>query len=71
MTQFLRFEILLMPGRFVIGYLIPNAALCPFVGALSDLFGRRTVAIFGQCTLIVGPIITATATNMNNAIGES
>jgi MFS family permease len=41
---------------FVIGYLIPNAALCPFVGALSDLYGRQKVAIVGQIALIVGPI---------------
>lgn len=54
---------------FVIGYLIPNAALCPFVGALSDLFGRQKVAIVGQLCLIVGPIITATAHTMNIAIG--
>jgi MFS family permease len=56
---------------FVIGYLIPNAALCPFVGALSDMFGRRYVAIFGQTMLILGPIITATANTMNVAIGRS
>lgn len=55
---------------FVIGYLIPNAALCPFVGALSDLFGRQKVAIVGQVCLILGPIITATAHSMNIAIGE-
>lgn len=54
---------------FVIGYLIPNAALCPFVGALSDLFGRQKVAIVGQVALIIGPIITATANTMNIAIG--
>jgi len=53
---------------FVIGYLIPNAALCPFVGALSDLFGRQKVAIVGQVALIIGPIITATANTMNIAI---
>lgn len=56
---------------FVIGYLIPNAALCPFVGALSDLFGRRIVAIVGQVLLIVGPIVTATANTMNVAIGKT
>ena len=55
---------------FIIGYLIPNAALCPFVGALSDLFGRQKVAIVGQLCLIVGPIITATASSMNIAIGK-
>jgi MFS family permease len=56
---------------FIIAYLIPNAALCPFVGALSDLFGRRNVAIVGQACLIIGPIITATAHTMNIAIGKS
>ncbi|KAF2829029.1 MFS general substrate transporter [Ophiobolus disseminans] len=56
---------------FIIGYLIPNAALCPFVGALSDLFGRQKVAIVGQVCLIVGPIITATAHTMNIAIAGS
>ncbi len=55
---------------FIIGYLIPNAALCPFVGALSDLFGRQKVAIVGQMALIIGPIITATANTMNIAIGK-
>ncbi|KAF2750085.1 MFS general substrate transporter [Sporormia fimetaria CBS 119925] len=53
---------------FVIGYLIPNAALCPFVGAFSDIYGRQKVAIVGQVVLILGPIITATAKTMNIAI---
>lgn len=56
---------------FIIAYLIPNAALCPFVGALSDLFGRQMVAIAGQLFLILGPVVTATANNMNIAIGTS
>lgn len=55
---------------FAIAYLIPLASVCPFVGALSDLFGRQKVAIVGQLTLIIGPIITATAHNMNVAIGK-
>ncbi|KAF2753320.1 MFS general substrate transporter [Pseudovirgaria hyperparasitica] len=53
----------------VIGYLIPNAALCPFVGALSDMFGRRMVAIFGQVCLVVGAIVVSTSHTMNTAIG--
>jgi MFS family permease len=56
---------------FVIGYLIPNAALCPFVGALSDMYGRQKVAIAGQLVLIVGPFITATANTMNITIDMS
>ena len=54
---------------FVIGYLIPNAALCPFVGAVSDIFGRKNVAIVGQALLILGPVVTATAHTMNIATG--
>lgn len=59
-------------GRYVwmvIGYLIPNAALCPFVGALSDLFGRKMVAAFGQIMLIVGPVVVSTSHSINIAIG--
>lgn len=52
----------------IIAYLIPNAALCPFVGALSDLFGRKPVAMVGQILLVIGPIVTATANEMNIAI---
>lgn len=61
-------------GRYVwmvIGYLIPNAALCPFVGALSDLFGRKMVAVFGQVLLILGPIVVSTANDINVAIGRA
>ncbi|USW58211.1 Putative sugar transporter, major facilitator transporter Str1/Tri12, MFS transporter superfamily [Septoria linicola] len=53
----------------VVGYLIPNSALCPFVGALSDIFGRRWVAAFGQLCLLIGPVIVSTAHTMNTAIG--
>lgn len=53
----------------VIGYLIPNAALCPFVGALSDMFGRKAVGATGQVLLIIGPIVTTTAHDMLTVIG--
>lgn len=59
-------------GRWVwmvIGYLIPNAALCPFVGALSDLFGRKWVAAFGQVMLLIAPVVVSTAHTINTAIG--
>lgn len=60
-------------GRWVwmiIGYLIPNAALCPFVGALSDLFGRKYVAGVGQVLLVIGPVVVSTSHEINVAIGE-
>jgi MFS family permease len=53
----------------VIGYLIPNATLCPFVGALLDMFGWRYVAIGGQILLILGLVVTAMAKEINIAIG--
>lgn len=57
----------------IIGYLIPNAALCPFVGALSDMFGRKLVACVGQVLLVIGPVIVSTAPmdhGMGQAIGK-
>lgn len=54
---------------FVLGNLFALGAVCPFVGSLSDLFGRRYVALGGALLLIVGNIVTATAHNMNTFIG--
>lgn len=53
----------------IIGYAIPVSALCPFVGALSDMFGRKLVACVGQILLMIGPIVVSTAHTMNTAIG--
>ncbi|PPJ59541.1 hypothetical protein CBER1_09796 [Cercospora berteroae] len=52
----------------VIGYLIPNSALCPFVGALSDMFGRKYVAAVGQLLLVAGPAVVSTSHSMTQAI---
>lgn len=54
----------------ILGNLLALAAICPFVGAMSDLFGRRYVAIGGMCLIIIGMIICSTAKNMNVFIGE-
>ncbi|TLD26183.1 gb [Venturia nashicola] len=53
---------------FVLGNLFALGAVCPFVGSLSDLFGRRYVAIFGAFLLIIGNIVTSTAHTMNTFI---
>lgn len=44
------------------------AAICPFVGYLTDLLGRRWVCIFGTVCLMVGSIVMATANNLGTAI---
>ena len=53
---------------FVLGNLLSLAAVCPFVGSLSDLMGRRYVAITGAAFIVLGMIICSTAHTMNTFI---
>lgn len=50
---------------FVLANLLALAAVCPFVGALSDLIGRRYVALLGALLIILGMIVCSTAHTMN------
>ncbi|KAF2116542.1 fungal trichothecene efflux pump [Lophiotrema nucula] len=52
----------------VLSNLLALAAVCPFVGSLSDLLGRRYVAIIGACFVVLGMIIVSTAHSMNTLI---
>ena len=54
----------------VLANLLALAAVCPFVGSLSDLMGRRYVSILGATILVVGIIVSSTAHSMNIFIGE-
>ncbi|EXJ79815.1 hypothetical protein A1O3_08100 [Capronia epimyces CBS 606.96] len=49
---------------FVLAYLLALAAICPFVGSISDLIGRRWVASGGSGLLIIAMIISGTAKSM-------
>jgi MFS family permease len=53
----------------ILGNLLALAAVCPFVGSLSDLFGRRYVCIGGASLVCLGVIIASTAKSMNTFIG--
>ncbi|KAH8597749.1 MFS multidrug transporter-like protein [Bisporella sp. PMI_857] len=53
---------------FVLANLLALAAVCPFVGALSDLIGRRYVAIIGASFIVLGMIVCSTAHTMNTFI---
>lgn len=55
---------------FVLANLLSLAAVCPFVGSLSDLLGRRYVACLGALFLVIGMIVASTAHTMNTFIGE-
>ena len=54
---------------FVLANLLALAAVCPFVGALSDLIGRRYVALTGAGFIVLGMIVCSTAHTMNIFIG--
>ena len=54
---------------FVLGNLLALAAVCPFVGSMSDLIGRRYVAIIGASLIVLGMIVSSTAHTMNVFIG--
>jgi MFS family permease len=56
---------------FVLANLLALAAICPFVGALSDLLGRRYVALAGAAFVVIGMIVCSTAHNMDVFIGKS
>jgi len=55
---------------FVLGGLLTLAAVCPFVGALSDLIGRRYVALLGSGFLVIGTVSATSAQTMRGFIGE-
>ncbi|KAK1826689.1 fungal trichothecene efflux pump [Podospora conica] len=54
---------------FVTANLLATAAIAPFVGALSDLAGRRQIALAGSATIVVGQLICSTAKTMDVFIG--
>ncbi|GES63147.1 MFS drug efflux pump [Aspergillus terreus] len=53
----------------VLANLLALAGVCPFVGSLSDLIGRRYVAIIGASLVVIGMIVCTTARTMNIFIG--
>ncbi|EAU32596.1 conserved hypothetical protein [Aspergillus terreus NIH2624] len=53
----------------VLANLLALAGVCPFVGSLSDLIGRRYVAIIGASLVVIGMIVCTTAKTMNIFIG--
>ena len=53
---------------FVLGGLLALAAVCPFVGSMSDLMGRRYVALLGAGLLVIATVVATTAKTMNTFI---
>jgi hypothetical protein len=56
---------------FVLAYLLALAAICPFVGSISDLIGRRWVSLGGSGLLVIAMAVCGTAKNMNIFISKS
>jgi Sugar (and other) transporter len=47
---------------------LATASTAPFAGTISDLFGRRSVALFGAGVVIIGSIVTGCAWRVEVAI---
>lgn len=54
----------------ILGNLLALAGICPFVGSISDLIGRRYIALIGASLLCIGMIVSSTARSMNIFIGR-
>jgi len=50
---------------------LATAATAPFAGAISDLIGRRSVALLGLCLIIVGMLVAGMANHVGVLIGGS
>ncbi|KAK3363611.1 fungal trichothecene efflux pump [Lasiosphaeria hispida] len=50
---------------FITANLLATAVISPFVGALSDVFGRRWAALLGSMFIIIGQVVCGTAHNMD------
>lgn len=44
------------------------AAICPFVGYITDMLGRRWMCLFGSLCLIIASIVQATANTLGQAV---
>ena len=50
---------------------LATAATAPFAGAISDLLGRRSVALLGLLVIVLGMISVGIARNIDVVIGGS
>ncbi|KAK3500884.1 fungal trichothecene efflux pump [Neurospora crassa] len=54
---------------FVTAHLLATAAISPFVGRFSDVFGRRWIALAGSSFIVFGQVMCGVAENMDIFIG--
>jgi len=50
---------------------ISAAVMSPFIGRLSDIFGRRNFLLLGNTLAAIGAVVAATAHTVNVVIGAS
>lgn len=54
--------------RLPVANTLTIAAVCPFVGYLQDLFGKRYIALFGAVLLCAGCVVLGSAQSMAQAL---
>lgn len=45
-----------------------HRAICPFVGYITDLVGRRWVTLFGSVLLIIASVVQATSKSLGSSV---
>lgn len=61
-----------IPNWLLTANTLAVTAICPFVGYLTDLLGRRYICIFGSLLLVIGSIVLGVTKNLGSAVtGEA
>lgn len=61
-----------LPNWLLTANTLAVTAICPFVGYLTDLLGRRWICVFGSLMLVVGSIVLAVTHSLGSAVtGEA
>lgn len=57
-----------IPNWLLTANTLAVTAICPFVGYLTDLLGRRGICIFGSVLLVVGSIVLGVTKSLGSAV---
>lgn len=61
-----------IPNWLLTANTLAVTAICPFVGYLTDLLGRRWICIFGSFLLVIGSIVLGVTKSLGSAVtGEA
>lgn len=57
-----------LPNWLLTANTLAVTAICPFVGYLTDLLGRRWITLFGSVLLVVASVVMAVTRSLASAV---